>query len=289
MARAKQRLASLTAIEGRAAEMLAVVSTAATHLGQKLAGVREQEDLIRNPSDDLLVVAPANRPPWPATSYRKAIAAGIPVATVLVTFLSWLVWAFWGLRVHTAKELAYWGRGPVVATSTWPREPGGLSSLAAELHVPLSRVALGAYIRDSSLFAPEYPILLVPASAIETPLAAELGARLAGSAISEGDSAPASVAAPLEVWRGPLHGAEIRLAVQKSERVLVLLASGRHSLLSVSVIHARLGRSERVAFLLCDVGEIIAGLDSQVGDVPGFWEGSPAEHASQAWGATIRS
>ncbi|MCA9530017.1 MAG: hypothetical protein KC543_07765, partial [Myxococcales bacterium] len=38
-----------------------------------------------------------------------------------------------GLRVRTARELAWWGRGPVVGSTTWPSDAGALDALVEEL------------------------------------------------------------------------------------------------------------------------------------------------------------
>ncbi len=59
--------------------------------------------------------------------------AVLPILVVLVFALVLLIRALRALAVEAPRELAWWGNGPVLGTSVWPRNPGALDLFVDEL------------------------------------------------------------------------------------------------------------------------------------------------------------
>ena len=57
----------------------------------------------------------------------------LPVLVVLITALVLIVRRLKTLTVEAPREVAWWGNGPVLGTSVWPREANALASFVAEL------------------------------------------------------------------------------------------------------------------------------------------------------------
>jgi uncharacterized protein involved in exopolysaccharide biosynthesis len=57
----------------------------------------------------------------------------LPVLTVLILALVYIVRRLRSLTVEAPREVAWWGNGPVLGTSIWPRSPGALDTFVAEL------------------------------------------------------------------------------------------------------------------------------------------------------------
>ncbi len=57
----------------------------------------------------------------------------LPVLTVLIFALVCIVRGLRSLTVEAPREVAWWGNGPVLGTSVWPRDPGALESFVDEL------------------------------------------------------------------------------------------------------------------------------------------------------------
>jgi capsule polysaccharide export protein KpsE/RkpR len=67
-----------------------------------------------------------------ATEY-VALLALLPILAVLVYALVLLVRGLRTLRVEAPREVAWWGNGPVLGTSVWPRQPDALKPFVDEL------------------------------------------------------------------------------------------------------------------------------------------------------------
>ncbi|MBT8470872.1 MAG: hypothetical protein KJN97_19155, partial [Deltaproteobacteria bacterium] len=57
----------------------------------------------------------------------------LPVVTVLIFALAIIVRRLRTLIVEAPREVAWWGNGPVLGTSVWPRDPGALETFVDEL------------------------------------------------------------------------------------------------------------------------------------------------------------
>jgi hypothetical protein len=57
----------------------------------------------------------------------------LPILTVLIFALAFIARRLQSLTVEAPREVAWWGNGPVVGTSVWPRDPDALESFVDEL------------------------------------------------------------------------------------------------------------------------------------------------------------
>jgi hypothetical protein len=89
----------------------------------------------------------------------------LPVLTVLLLALVIIVHQLRSLTLEAPREVAWWGNGPVLATSVWPREADALDSFVAELEDH------GVYGGGRTL--------VVPASEAEREIACSFAMRLA--------------------------------------------------------------------------------------------------------------
>jgi uncharacterized protein involved in exopolysaccharide biosynthesis len=162
---AQERTNRFSTIEGQAAGLLAQVNVKEALLNELNERRARIEDSLRDIQTGFRVVAEA-RPPESAVPSKKKylVAAGIPVAFVSI-MLAMLLWReLRGLRVQTPEEVAFWGNGPVVGTTTWPRDPRALIDLIA----------------DMDDFAPDArgTMLVVGATTSDHELAAEIASQL---------------------------------------------------------------------------------------------------------------
>jgi len=89
----------------------------------------------------------------------------LPVLAVLVYAILLLVRALRALKVEAPREVAWWGNGPVLGTSVWPREPDALSAFVDELEDQ------GVYGAGRTL--------VVPATEVEREIACSFAMQLA--------------------------------------------------------------------------------------------------------------
>lgn len=164
LATMEKRITKLTAVEGEANELLAVLVAAETHFAKLQTETQLAEDAVRQPNVRLRVLSPPTFPTVAQSKKRKLVAIATPVAATFLVLLACAIHALWRFRVRSASELAFWGAGPVVTSSAWPRDPKALEDLVIELQVPL------ASARGRTL--------IVPASAGEASLATMLASSL---------------------------------------------------------------------------------------------------------------
>jgi len=108
-----------------------------------------------------------------------ALLALVPVLVVLVYAFALLVGSFRTLRVEAPREVAWWGNGPVLGSSVWPRQPDALDDFVDELE-------------DQGVHGAGRT-LVVPATEVEREIACSFAMRLA--------DAPWLAAAILDVER----------------------------------------------------------------------------------------
>ncbi len=162
---AQQRVASFSAIEGDAAALLADVTVKQTLLNNLENNRARLTNMLENPDAGFRVIARAVEPETAVPSRRKYyVAAGLPAGLVLLVLAFLLFRELKGLRLHTASEIAYWGNGAVVGTTTWPRDAKAAGDLVADLD---------DYVPEAT-----GTVLIVGASEHETPLASELAKQL---------------------------------------------------------------------------------------------------------------
>lgn len=163
---ARERVRALSAIEGQASLLLAAVRVGEQQVEALRTDIAQAEDRMGNPPAGYHVSAPAiaSESPMPSRE-RKLALIGPPLVGLLIAF----GFLFWrergGPQIRSAVEIAWWGRAPVIGTTTWPDDPRALDLLVAELE------DLGTYAAGRTL--------VVPATEDEKDLAVELAAKLA--------------------------------------------------------------------------------------------------------------
>jgi uncharacterized protein involved in exopolysaccharide biosynthesis len=261
---ARERTARLSSIQGRASLLLDELRLAEKRLSELKAEQKMIEAVMNQPFPGFRVLDAAELPSRPKRSYRL-VALAFPLLLGALTALSCAVHSLRGLKVWTASELAFWGRSPVVAASSWPASSQGLEDLALDLGGALSSA------RGTTLM-----LALSPAW---TERAVELASRpeLKPVVSPREDVSPRDGA--LSIWDKPERPQALRRQARQSTRVLVLVEAGAHSLFELMALPHLLGREDRIGFVLLGVGTEFANSPDQVGDVSGFWQAPAASTA----------
>lgn len=308
--RAKQRMEGFSGIEGEAAALLSEVRVNESMLGQLRGAEAVLEDSLRDPPSGFVVLDPGAVPEDPVKNKMKIVVfLAFPVLSLTLVLLVVLRREFHGLRLETPAEVAFWGKGPVLAATSWPNDPRGLSELVAGLddfvpHATGSLLIVGDS-PDESRFArtladrmnsdwfPTVEPAAAPSSARPVPQErAPLQTPPPSGPYPIGDSGTHSVAlarlpsAPatdairvlspagqlqLEAWDGPLEGQSLRRAVRLADRVLVLVRSGAVSVLRLNGMQHRIGRERGIGYIVVGLPDELHSLPDRVGDVAGFW------------------
>lgn len=162
---AQERTNRFSTIEGQAAGLLAQVNVKEALLTELTEQKARAQDELRDIPTGFRTVAEA-RPPESAVPSKKKyiVAAAIPSAFLMIMLGMLLYRELRGLRVQTPAEVAWWGNGPVIGSTTWPRNPRALIDLVA----------------DMDDFAPEAKgtMLVVGATEPDRELAAEIASQL---------------------------------------------------------------------------------------------------------------
>jgi uncharacterized protein involved in exopolysaccharide biosynthesis len=253
-------VAKLTKIEGEASARLAVLQLAERHRIEVEEKLTRAKDEARSPSSGFQVLSAAQVPSLPSKSRRKLVAALSPAVGLLLSLLVVLVRGLRGLYVQTGAELAFWGHAPVVATSSWPRDPRAFEDLVADLADAWQSSTGGTLVLGFAEIEAAHVGALVD----------ELERRRPSPDGSGGLEARA-----LEAGLAPQA---VRRAARQASRVLVLVESGRHSALAVRGLSTRLGREDGVGLVLLGTEPELAALPDRVGDVRTFWgaQGEPS-------------
>lgn len=130
---AEQRVAVLTALEGKARAYTADIAVAEKRINEIEVQLALAQDSVRTPPLEFRILTPASLPEWPEKSKRRIIAIAMPIAGMLIALLVLLIRPLRDGRVYTAREAAFWGNMPVVCTSAWPRDRDAFFPLIDEL------------------------------------------------------------------------------------------------------------------------------------------------------------
>lgn len=301
-AEAQRRVEQFSSIEGDASQLLARVRIN-ERLVADLEGQKAQlEDAARNPGHGFRVMSEATAPAYAEPSKKKYfVAIGVPLGLLVLTALLLLVRELRGLRVSTASEVAFWGRGPVIGASAWPRVPQSIDDLIADLDdfVPDAKgkmLVVGANERsqalaqqfaarlnsdwfDTTLLGSVPPGPMDPGPSIyDEPAEPKTGSKAIVAYRPQpiaDRSHHVDVEVPMrlqvECWDGPLLGPQLRRAARLADRVCVLVAAGETTGLELAKTATRLGRSRGVGYLLVNVEAPYAELLDRVGPVDEFW------------------
>jgi uncharacterized protein involved in exopolysaccharide biosynthesis len=162
---AAARTNRFSAIEGQAATMLAQVNVKQALLEELDSQRTRAADDLRDIQTGFRSVAEAEPPEAAVRSKKKyLVAAGVPLALVVLVLVALVRRELRGLCVRTPREVAWWGNGPVIGATIWPRDPRALIDLIA----------------DMDDFAPDArgTMLVVPSSESERELAGEIAGQL---------------------------------------------------------------------------------------------------------------
>jgi predicted nucleic acid-binding Zn-ribbon protein len=308
--RAHNRVEAFSGIEGEATALLAEVKVTETLLGGLRSTEATLEDVLNDPPSGFVVLDPGAVPEYPAENKMKMVVfLAIPMLFVAVVLIVVLRREFQGLWVTTPAEVAFWGNGPVLATTSWPNDPQGLGELIAGLDdlVPdakgsllivggssnESRIANELADRLNDDWFPTDEYTATPSAAKSPPTQrAPLQTPPPSGPYPIGDSGTHSVAlarlpsAPpgeairlaspaahlrLEAWDGPYEGQALRRAARIADRIVVLVRSGAMSAIQLHGIQNRVGRQRGIGYIVVGLSDEFRGLPDRVGDVAGFW------------------
>lgn len=272
---AQERVAAFSDLEGDASKLLADVRVNEELTAELQAELARMQDLT--PKPPFRIVSPASEPDSPEANKRKLLASGaMPIGFVLLGMVGLLAREFRGFKVRTATEVGFWGKGPVVSTTTWPLDP----------------LAFNDFLADMDDFAPdaEGHTLVVGATETERPIAMRIAAGLnadwmptalipssleprGSRALTLRTVAPVTprVKRFAEGWDGPSSGQALRRAARLSDRVLVVVTSNEMSAFDVAQIRTRLGRDVGVGYVLVGIDPEFATLADRAGRVEEFW------------------
>jgi len=308
--KAQSRLGAFSNIEGEASALLADVK-----VNENLAsGLRRTEaaleDALRDPPSGFVVLDPGAVPEYPIRNKAKTVVFGavVMLSSAFALFLV-LRREFKGLHLQTAAEVAFWGNGPVLATTSWPNDPRGLDELIAGLddlvpHAKGSLLIVGGSANESGIvneFAhrlnddwfPTNAHAATPGTPKSPPTERDpMQTPPPSGPYPIGDSGTHSVAlarlpsAPpteairlaspaahfrLEAWDGPDEGQALRRAARIADRIVVLVRSGAMPVIQLHGIQNRVGRQLGIGYIVVGVSDELRALPDRVGDVTGFW------------------
>ena len=187
----RAEMESLSPDEGEARQLVGAVEAADERFTQLTARAAELRDASLGPLTGFRVLSAPMLPEesHPSGPYMLMLVM-LPMVTVLIFALVIIVRRLRTLPVEAPREVAWWGNGPVLGTSVWPRDPGALETFVDELE------DYGMYGAGRTL--------VVPASEVEREIACSFAMRLAdapwlaAAILDVGDRAGmASTAAPV--------------------------------------------------------------------------------------------
>jgi hypothetical protein len=290
--------------------LLAEVKVAEALVGGLRATEAALEDALHDPPSGFVVLDPGAVPEYPAKNMMKMVVfLAIPMLFVALALIVVLRREFRGLWVNTPMEVAFWGNGPVLATTSWPNDPQGLDELIAGLddlvpHARGSLLIVGGSSNESRMakelahrlnddWFPRSEHGATPVAPKSPPAArAPLQTPPPSGPYPIGDSGAQSVAlarlpsAPpteairlaspaahleLEAWDGPYEGPALRRAARVADRIVVLVRSGATSAIQLHRIQNRVGRQRGIGYIVVGLSDELRGLPDRVGDVAGFW------------------
>jgi uncharacterized protein involved in exopolysaccharide biosynthesis len=267
---ARDWLAKLVAVQGTAQQLSAELETQEKHAQEIKTMIIQASDQVRTTPSDFRVVTQATVPEHANPSKRRLVAIAFPVAFMLFGLLGIVARDLKGLKIHTAREAAFWLNAPVVGSTTWPRE-AHWHNLANEL-------------ADA---APRGTTLVIPARAQDLHTANMISSwmdiaqiyvaptiQVQGTALArlpQPGHETGSVLTVAQTWTGPTKGQELRRASRLADRVLVVCPSGVMSVSEILSFKNKLGRTEGVGILLVGLRPEHAELPDRVGEVEQFW------------------
>ena len=155
--KAQLRFENFADIEGEASTLLAEVEVNESLLSDLRRKEASLEDALSDPPSGFVVLDPGPVPEYPEVNKMRVVMFGaISMLGFGLGLLILLYREFWGFRVETPTEVAFWGKGPVLGATSWPDDPLGLDELVAGLDdlTPVARgnvLVIGGDADDSRL------------------------------------------------------------------------------------------------------------------------------------------
>ncbi len=132
--KAQKRVEAFSEVEGEASSLLANVKITEGLIADLQATTASLEDALREPTSGFVVLDPGSPPEYATRNKMKVVVFGAVPLLFFGLTLFFVLWKeFEGLRAQTPAEIAYWGKGPVLGTTTWPNDTHALEELVAGL------------------------------------------------------------------------------------------------------------------------------------------------------------
>ena len=130
----KDEAALLAPVEGEARQIVGALELANERVDELSERAAILRDAMLGPMTGFRLLSAPMLPEEskPSTVYVLLLVM-LPILTVLILALVFLVRQLRSLRVEAPREVAWWGNGPVLGTSVWPRDPEALDSFVDEL------------------------------------------------------------------------------------------------------------------------------------------------------------
>lgn len=253
---AARAAARLTSMEGQASELLSNLQNAERHLAALEADKKIAEDAAHAASTGVRILAPARPPSTPVKSSRRIAAVLGPAIGCILAALGAILYELRGFRIRTAEELAFWGQGPVLASSRWPTSADTLDNLACDIAGPLRET--------------KGKTLLIGAGPNEIAVVEDF-ARAIREEMSRQNGAEEFGASAIETPTQQDDPSVLRRAARTADRVVICVSAGRHSAFALRAFMNKMAFSRAVGFILVDLHEDHIALPDLIGDGRRFW------------------
>jgi uncharacterized protein involved in exopolysaccharide biosynthesis len=208
----KEEAALLAPEEGEARQIVSAVELAnerVDELSERAATLRDAA--LGEVTGFRLLSAPMLPEESKRSTLHVLLLVMLPILTVLILALVFIVRQLRSLTVEAPREVAWWGNGPVLGTSVWPRDPEALGSFVDELEDH------GVYGAGRTL--------VVPATEAEREIACSFAMRLAeapwlAAAILDVEDRAGGYAAPLPLVTPPSYAHQLNPPSAASPRRL---------------------------------------------------------------------
>ncbi len=300
---AQERVAEYSHIEGEASSLLAQIQVNEKLVTDLRHSRAQLQNAMREPTSGFRMVAAATPPSFPEASRKKKLVKLVfPVAAVLLVLLGLIGRELRGFRLRTPAEIAFWGKGPVVASTTWPLDEEALEDFvvgmddvaptsqgqtllvgatkSASHHAEVLARRLSDLHATTPVVRSDHPP--VATEEVERESTAQVSSVRLEAAESTGLAVrrlhtvtvrPTAAFQSMEVrtWNGPLSGPKLRRAARLASRVLVVVPSGEMAAWDVGGIPDRIGRAERIGYVVVGLEEELEPLPDRIGDIEAFW------------------
>lgn len=300
-------------MESQAASRLAQVEVKGAQVESLTQRAAAIDDQLHDVPTGFRLVSEAIPPEDAIPSKKKKIVAlAIPLLVGIVTLVYVVLRDFRRLRLISPPEIAWWGAGPVVATSTWPRDSLAFDELLADLEELLREkrgelLVVGATeverrladelvaaiqtnwrgvlvddLQDAATFARAAGVTGAGEGAGGHSNVLPLGRRgrlqsVPGGAVPSNDETGAiRVRHALRVTSfvpdGPHSHSTLRRAARRADGVLVLVGAGVEAPV-LRKLRENLARDSGVAYALLAVSQVVSRQDDRSGEPDSFLDG----------------